>query len=95
LGLSGYPQQIEMKCTNGVWISTSTDKVTISLDKILKVSCKRVMEPLIKRDEGSSCSKGYGADGRTDNLDNITLVTVGWQFNDAFLEQVLKSFKEI
>ena len=52
-----------------------------------KVTCIRVMEPEILKEEQSDCSKRFEADGESDALD-ISLVKVGWNFNGNFEEQV-------
>merc|ERR550534_955891 len=45
------------------------------------------MEPEIKKEEQSDCSKGFGADGESYALD-ISLVKVRWNFNGNFEEQL-------
>ena len=42
----------------------------------------------MQRKEGSDCSSGLGADGRTDDLGTIVLARIGWDFGNGFEEQV-------
>ena len=53
-----------------------------------KISCEESQEPEIIRETKSDCSKGLGADGRSDAKEKITLVKVGWRFDEKFHEQV-------
>ena len=62
------------------------DKI-VNKEDIYATTCTRIMEPLIQREEASDCSQGIGADGRTDDLDSIVLVRVGWNFGNGFQEQ--------
>ena len=83
LGLSGVMQSQVLQCVNGAFVTPGG--ATVSL---YKASCTRTMEPEAIREEKSDCSSGLGADGRTENLDEITLVKIGWRFGDHFEEQV-------
>ena len=83
LGLSGVSKAQELNCVNGAFVTP--EGATVSL---YRASCYRIMEPEVIREEKSDCSSGLGADGRTENLDEITLVKVGWKINDHFEEQV-------
>ena len=60
----------------------------IEIEKMYAATCRRFQEPLIIREEKSDCSNGLGADGRSDELESITLVKVGWKFSEEFEEQV-------
>ena len=52
------------------------------------MSCKETQEPEIIRENESDCSKGLGADGRRNAQKEITLVKVGWKFDEKYNEQV-------
>ena len=51
------------------------------------LTCSVSMEPAILRTPNSGCSP-VGADGRTDNLEELVTVQIGWNVNGAFLEQI-------
>ena len=55
-----------------------------------EISCEESQEPEIIRETKSDCSKGLGADGRSDAKEKITLVKVGWRFDEKYYEQVPK-----
>ena len=87
LGTSGYfYPSIDVTCKNHEFFYEGTTK--IEMEKIYAATCRRILEPLIIREEKSSCSNGLGADGRSDELESITLVKVGWKFSEEFEEQV-------
>lgn len=86
LGSSGYfYPSIEVKCENKEFFHEGTK---IEIEKMYAATCRRIQEPLIIREEKSDCSNGLGADGRSDELESITLVKVGWKFSEEFEEQV-------
>ena len=83
VGLSGYPQSLDLICKDGQFETLQGEAIA----DLYKASCRRVMEPEVVREDQSDCSKGVGADGRTEDLEKITLVRVGWRFGDHFEEQ--------
>lgn len=78
-------QSLDLKCIDQEFVNGN---LQVSLDKIYSATCTRIMEPLIERQEGSDCSKGLGADGRTDDLDSIVHVRIGWDFGSGIQDQV-------
>ncbi len=85
-GLSeSSPKSIDLTCKDGEF---TNGPVSVSIDKLLSVTCTRIMEPLIEREEGSDCSQGLGADGRTEDLSSIVLVKIGWDFGNGFQTQI-------
>ena len=86
LGVSGNPQSLDLVCNNGQFQTVKGQAISMNTDFYM-ASCKNVMEPEVIREDQSDCSKGLGADGRTEDLANITLVKVGWKFFDHFEEQ--------
>ena len=83
VGLSGSPESLDLICKDSQFVTLEGEAIS----DLYKASCKRVMEPEVVREDQSDCSKGVGADGRTEDLEKITLVRVGWKFGDHFEEQ--------
>ena len=84
--MSGNPQSLDLVCNNGQFQTVKGQAISMNTDFYM-ASCKNVMEPEVIREDQSDCSQGLGADGRTEDLDKITLVKVGWKFFDHFEEQ--------
>lgn len=83
---SEFPVSLDLTCVDKEF-QHNGDK--IGIDKLYGATCTRVLEPFITKEEKSDCSNGMGADGRTDDLDLVSLVKVGWLFGDGeFQEQV-------
>ena len=80
------PSRLQLICKNGNFFFNGDSVLTA--EALSKISCKRIQEPEIIRETESDCSKGLGADGRTDATEKITLVKVGWKFDEKFVEQV-------
>lgn len=84
-GLSGSnSESLELECNDGEFHFGDSK---VSMDKLNKATCTRVMEPKIIKETNSDCSNGIGADGR-ENAESITLVKVGWNFGEHYHEQV-------
>ena len=79
------PSRLHLVCKNSQFFY---DDVLLTTKKLSKMSCKEPQEPEIIRETESDCSKGLGADGRSDAKEKITLVKVGWKFDKKFHEQV-------
>ena len=85
LDLSGTnPEYMELLCQNGQFLFA--DKV-VSKTNLDRVTCIRIMEPVLERELQSDCSNGFGADLAQNGAD-ITLVKVGWNLKGHFHEQV-------
>ena len=86
------PSRLQLICKNGNFVFNGDSVLTT--EALSQLSCKRIQEPEIIRETESDCSKGLGADGRTDAKEKITLVKVGWKFDEKFVEQVHKLKKK-
>merc|ERR1719244_1817585 len=56
-------------------------------------SCNRRQEPLIRK-KVEKCSP-VGADGRTDDLELLARVTIGWVIGDNYLKQIVICVDEL
>ena len=84
---SGYCHRVEsslfVTCTNGHFKMSDCRK-RISVEE---TTCNQKQEPLIVR-LPTPCSP-IGVDGRTDGLDTLVRVSIGWQLDeDTYLEQI-------
>ena len=93
LGKGKNVQSLKLRCDNGDFFIIDPDQ-KIPMEDLQKATCIRIMEPLIIREDSSDCSHGVGADGRTSQLESITLVKVGWDISGHFDEQIIACIDE-
>ena len=85
------PSRLHLVCKKSQFFNGDLLLTTKTLSEI---SCKQPQEPEIIRETKSDCSKGLGADGRSDAKEKITLVKVGWRFDEKYYEQVHIPYKK-
>ena len=83
----GNPVRLQLVCKKSQFFY---DDLKLTSKTLSKMSCKESQEPKIIRETKSDCSKGLGADGRSNAKEKITLVKVGWNLYEKFHEQVPK-----
>ena len=81
----GNPVRLHLVCKKSQFFN---DDLKLTSKTLSKMSCKESQEPEIIRENESDCSKGLGADGRSNTKEKITLVKVGWNLDEKFHEQV-------
>ena len=81
----GNPVRLQLVCKENQFFY---DDLKLTSKTLSKMSCKESQEPKIIRETKSDCSKGLGADGRSNAKEKITLVKVGWNLDEKFHEQV-------
>jgi len=69
-----------LTCSSGKFYSAETEINVGSL------TCNLRQEPRLVRTQ-EQCSP-IGADGTTNNINNLWLIQIGWQINDTFIEQI-------
>ena len=79
------PTRLYLACKNSQFFNGN---LLLSTRTISEISCKQIHEPEIIRETESDCSKGFSADGRMNGKEKITLVKVGWRFDEKYFEQV-------
>ena len=79
------PTRLYLACKNSQFFNGD---LLLSTRTISEISCKQIQEPEIIRETESDCSKGFSADGRMNGKEKITLVKVGWRFDEKYFEQV-------
>merc|ERR1711970_732792 len=74
--------KVSLKCKSGEFlVSGSDEKIAVE-----KASCNQKQEPRLDRTQ-EQCSP-VGSDGRTEKLESIWKVSIGWQIEDTFIEQI-------
>ena len=79
------PSRLHLICKDSQFFNGG---LLLSARTLSEISCKQIQEPEIIRENESDCSKGLGADGRSNTKEKITLVKVGWNLDEKFHEQV-------
>ena len=72
--------KVSLTCKDGEFLASS-EKVSVE-----KATCSKKQEPEIKRKQ-EQCSP-VGSDGRTDQLQSLEKVSIGWQIEGTFIEQI-------
>jgi len=74
--------KVSLNCKSGEFlVSGSDEKIAVE-----KASCNQKQEPRLDRTQ-EQCSP-VGSDGRTDKLETLQKVSIGWKIEDTFIEQI-------
>ena len=74
--------KVSLACASGEFlVSGSDEKIAVE-----KATCNQKQEPRLDRTQ-EQCSP-VGSDGRTDKLESLQKVSIGWQIEGAFIEQI-------
>merc|ERR1711990_604865 len=74
--------KVSLTCKSGEFLVSGSDE-NIAVEK---ASCNQKQEPRLDRTQ-EQCSP-VGSDGRTDNLETLEKVSIGWKIEDTFIEQI-------
>ena len=75
-------KSVPLTCSGGVFrVTGSQEEIDVEMS-----TCSRKQEPRLER-TATPCSP-VGADGRTDSLDSLVHVSIGWKLKDTFVEQI-------
>merc|ERR1712168_1187029 len=74
--------KVSLSCKSGEFmVSGSDEKIAVE-----KATCNQKQEPRLDRTQ-EKCSP-VGSDGRTDKLESLEKVSIGWKIEDTFIEQI-------
>merc|ERR1712180_154234 len=74
--------KVSLTCKSGeFFVSGSEEKIAVE-----KATCNQKQEPRLDRKQ-EQCAP-VGDDGRTDKLENLQRVSIGWQIEGGFIEQI-------
>merc|ERR1711971_1338055 len=74
--------KVSLACASGEFlVSGSDEKIAVE-----KATCNQKQEPRLDRTQ-EQCSP-VGSDGRTDKLESLQKVSIGWQIEGTFIEQI-------
>ena len=74
--------KVSLNCKSGEFlVSGSDEKIAIE-----KATCNQKQEPRLDRTQ-EKCAP-VGSDGRTDKLETLQKVSIGWRIEDTFIEQI-------
>merc|ERR1711974_450513 len=74
--------KVSLTCKSGEFLVSGSDE-NIAVEK---ASCNQKQEPRLDRSQ-EKCSP-VGSDGRTDKLETLQKVSIGWRIEDTFIEQI-------
>ena len=74
--------KVSLTCKSGeFFVSGSEEKIAVE-----KATCNQKQEPRLDRKQ-EQCAP-VGDDGRTDKLESLQRVSIGWQIEGTFIEQI-------
>merc|ERR1711971_485243 len=74
--------KVSLECKSGEFLVLGSDeKIAVE-----KATCNQKQEPRLDRTQ-EQCSP-VGSDGRTDKLESLQKVSIGWQIEGTFIEQI-------